>query len=360
MTLAFLHFEEPWYIYVSMPLIAAFVGYITKLLAVEMIFRPLEFRGIKPWFGWQGMVPRRAAKMAGIACDSVIGGLLKPEELFDRLDPDELYRQIEEPLRANIAEITEDVMTEFNPGLWEAMPNIARRQLIGRVEKQMPATTHRLIAMLRDNVDQVFDIKHMVVTNLVRDKALLVRMFRDTSTKALKFIVKAGTIFAFYVGLVQVVVFIITGSHLVLPIFGLVVGGLTDWVALRMIFRPIEPGKRILWVFPWQGLFHKLRDEVTEDYAHLLAKDILTPSAIMDSLLNGPMSDKLFEMIEAEVKLAVDQQSGIARPFVAMAIGGRKYQDMKKRIAELVIERMPEQAHHVEAYAFEAMDVDNL
>jgi uncharacterized membrane protein YheB (UPF0754 family) len=141
MTLAFLEFEEPWYIYVSMPLIAAFVGYITKLLAVEMIFRPLEFRGIKPWFGWQGMVPRRAAKMAGIAVDSVIGGLLKPEELFDRLDPDELYRQIEEPLRANIAEITEDVMTEFNPGLWEAMPNIARRQLIGRVEKQMPDTS---------------------------------------------------------------------------------------------------------------------------------------------------------------------------------------------------------------------------
>jgi uncharacterized membrane protein YheB (UPF0754 family) len=213
--------------------------------------------------------------------------------------------------------------------------------------------------MLRDNVDQVFDIKHMVVTNLVRDKALLVRMFRETSEKALKFIVKAGTIFAFGVGVLQVIAFIVTGSHLVLPIFGLLVGGLSDWVALRMIFRPVEPG-RVLGVFPWQGLFHKLRDEVTEDYGGLLARDILTPQAIMDSLLNGPMSDKLYEMIEAEVKDAIDAQTGIARPFVAIAIGGRKYQDMKKRIAEIVIERMPQQMHLVEDYAFEAMDVDTL
>src|SRR5438270_648952 len=113
-----------------MPLVAALVGYVTKLLAVEMIFRPIEFRGIKPWFGWQGMVPRRAAKMAGIAVDSVMAGLLKPEELFERLDPDELYNQVEVPLSESIDEITEAVMREFNPGIWEVMPNIARRQLV--------------------------------------------------------------------------------------------------------------------------------------------------------------------------------------------------------------------------------------
>src|SRR5262245_10087848 len=118
-----------------MPLIAALVGYITKLVAVEMIFLPIEFRGIKPWFGWQGMVPRRAAKMAGIAVDSVMSGLLDPRELFERLDPDELHRQIEEPLRESIEEIVEEVMSEFNPGIWEVMPHVARRQLVNRIEK---------------------------------------------------------------------------------------------------------------------------------------------------------------------------------------------------------------------------------
>src|ERR1035441_7898692 len=93
----FLHLSEPWYIYVSMPIIAATIGYLTKLVAIEMIFRPKEFVGIKPFLGWQGMVPRRAAKMAAIAVDSVMSKILQPEELFDRIDPDDLIKEVEGP-----------------------------------------------------------------------------------------------------------------------------------------------------------------------------------------------------------------------------------------------------------------------
>lgn len=356
----FLHLSEPWYIYVSMPIIAATIGYLTKLVAIEMIFRPKEFVGIRPFLGWQGMVPRRAAKMAAIAVDSVMSKILQPEELFDRIDPDDLIKEVEGPLHDSIAKITETVMSEFNPGLWEAMPQAVRNIMISRIEKRAPETTRGLMNQIRDNLDQVFDIKHMVVTNLVRDKDLLNRMMREISAKALKFMARAGGIFGFYIGCVQVIVFILTGSHLVLPIFGLITGGATDWIALRMIFRPIEPGKRLFGIMPWQGLFHKLRDEVSRDYAKLLAKDIITPGAVMESLLTGPMSDKLFELIQDEIKATIDAQSGIMRPFVAMAIGGRKYQAMKLRSAEIVIEQMSEQAHLVEAYATDALDLENL
>jgi uncharacterized membrane protein YheB (UPF0754 family) len=356
----FLHLSEPWYIYVSMPIIAATIGYLTKLVAIEMIFRPKEFVGIKPFLGWQGMVPRRAAKMAAIAVDSVMSKILQPEELFDRIDPDDLIKEVEGPLHHSVAKITETVMSEFNPGLWEAMPQAVRNIMISRIEKRAPETTRGLMNQIRDNLDQVFDIKHMVVTNLVRDKDLLNRMMREISAKALKFMARAGGIFGFYIGCVQVIVFILTGSHLVLPIFGLITGGATDWIALRMIFRPIEPGKRLFGIMPWQGLFHKLRDEVSRDYAKLLAKDIITPGAVLESLLTGPMSDKLFELIQDEIKATIDAEAGIMRPFVAMAIGGRKYQAMKLRSAEIVIEQMPEQAHLVEEYATDALDLENL
>lgn len=356
----FLHLSEPWYIYVSMPIIAATIGYLTKLVAIEMIFRPKEFVGIKPFLGWQGMVPRRAAKMAAIAVDSVMSKILQPEELFDRIDPDDLIKEVEGPLHDSVAKITETVMSEFNPGLWEAMPQAVRNIMISRIEKRAPETTRVLMNQIRDNLDQVFDIKHMVVTNLVRDKDLLNRMMREISAKALKFMAQAGGIFGFYIGCVQVIVFILTGSHLVLPIFGLITGGMTDWIALRMIFRPIEPGKRLFGIMPWQGLFHKLRDEVSRDYAKLLAKDIITPGAVLESLLTGPMSDKLFELIQDEIKATIDAEAGIMRPFVAMAIGGRKYQAMKLRSAEIVIEQMPEQAHLVEEYATDALDLENL
>lgn len=60
-----------WPVYLSMPLIAALIGWATKLVAIRMMFQPLEFRGVRPWPGWQGIVPRRAARMAVIACDTM-------------------------------------------------------------------------------------------------------------------------------------------------------------------------------------------------------------------------------------------------------------------------------------------------
>jgi uncharacterized membrane protein YheB (UPF0754 family) len=355
----FLHFDEPWYIYVSMPLISSAIGYLTKLVAIEMIFRPTEFVGIKPYLGWQGMVPRRAAKMAGIAVDNVMGNLIQPEELIDLIDPDELIAELAGPLRESIAELTEAIITDINPGLWEAMPERARNALISRVEKRVPGITRRLMEQVRNNIDQLLDIRHMVVLNLVRDKVLLNRMMRDISEKALKFMARAGGIFGLYIGLVQVTVFIITGSHLVLPIFGLITGGTTDWIALHMIFRPAEPGKRLFGIMPWQGIFHKLRDEVSRDYAHLLAKDILSPRRVMERMLTGPMSDTLYLMIEEEIKRTIDEEAGFALP-VVLAVRGGAYQRMKQRIADNVLAQMPEQASRIQEFADNALSVEDL
>jgi hypothetical protein len=45
---------ENWHVYATMPVIAALIGYVTKRAAIEMMYRPLEFVGVKPFLGWQG------------------------------------------------------------------------------------------------------------------------------------------------------------------------------------------------------------------------------------------------------------------------------------------------------------------
>lgn len=44
-------FHAHMWIYLAMPLMAAIIDYVTKVLAVEMMFRPLEFVGIRPFLG---------------------------------------------------------------------------------------------------------------------------------------------------------------------------------------------------------------------------------------------------------------------------------------------------------------------
>src|SRR5690349_13542915 len=98
--------QANWWIYATMPVIAAIIGFVTKIVAIRMMFEPIEFKGIKPWFGWQGIVPRRAATMATIACDTLTAKLIKPEDIFNRLDPARVAKEIEKPLLEAVDDIT--------------------------------------------------------------------------------------------------------------------------------------------------------------------------------------------------------------------------------------------------------------
>lgn len=86
--------QKNWMLYCSMPLVAAVIGYGTKLVAIRMMFEPLEFVGKPPYLGWQGIVPRNAQRMASIACDTMTARLLTPRDVFGKLDPDRVAREI--------------------------------------------------------------------------------------------------------------------------------------------------------------------------------------------------------------------------------------------------------------------------
>lgn len=214
------------------------------------------------------------------------------------------------------------------------------------------------MSKIRSDLNSVFDLKDMVVSNLVKDKALLNQMFREVGHGEFRFIRNSGIYFGFVIGCVQAVAWALTHSMWIMPLFGGLTGWLSDWLALKMVFRPKEPAS-YLGLFTWQGLFIKRRQQVASEYGRLMAQRVLTPSAIMDSILRGPLSDRLYTMIQNEVRAAIDEQAGFARPLVVLSVGGDKYLEMKRVVAGKVVERLPEAMRHVEAYAFEALDIEN-
>lgn len=351
-------FSYPLWVYITIPFGAAFVGWVTKILALKMMFYPVEFKGIKPYFGWQGQIPRRAPKMAAVAVDSLTSGILKPEELFDKIDPDELVKELGEPLREAAEELVNTMMMSFQPQVWRATPDQVKDLIVSNVEGRIPSAARGMFEEFRGQVDQIFDIKHMVVTNLVRDKATLNAVFEDIGRPAFTFLIRSGLVFGFVIGVVQMLVFGVTGWHLALPLFGLLTGGLTDWVALQMIFRPLER-KNVFLGLKWQGVFQARRKEVIRGYAALMAREIFTPKAIMESLLTGPMSDKFFDIVQTEIGRTIDSQMGFAGRVINV-LGGRQYQEMKVQIANSIIEKLPETSSYIEQYAAGRLDLENV
>ena len=84
----------------------------------------------------------------------------------------------------------------------------------------------------------MFDLKEMVITNLVTDKALLNRIFREAGRKEFRFIARSGIYFGGTIGLLQMTLWVLFHEPLIMPAFGLIVGWFTDWLALKMIFNP--------------------------------------------------------------------------------------------------------------------------
>ncbi|AXQ29163.1 DUF445 family protein [Solimonas sp. K1W22B-7] len=351
--------QKNWFLYASMPFVAAIIGYVTKIVAIRMMFQPIEFIGIKPPFlGWQGIVPRKAAIMASIACDTMTSKLIKPSDIFDRLDPDRIAEEIEKPLLEAVEDITREVAEQYAPGLWEAAPEAVKRMIISRIQEEAPEIVKQIMLDIKANINSVFDLKDMVVSNLLRDKPLLNRIFLEAGHGEFRFIRNSGLFFGFAIGCVQAVVWALTQNVWVMPLFGGFTGWFTDWLALKMIFNPKQPTKYLGGLFTWQGLFLKRRLEVSAEYGRLIAAEIVTPRNIIDAVLRGPLSDRLFGMVQKQVQRVVDAQSGVAKPFVVLAVGSTKYQDMKRLVSTEIMKRLPDTMKHIEKYAHDAMDLE--
>jgi uncharacterized membrane protein YheB (UPF0754 family) len=348
-----------WYIVFSIPLVAALIGYVTKLVAIKMMFEPIDFVGLRrPYFGWQGIVPRRAARMAGIAVDTMTRDLISANEVVARLDPDRIAQEIAEPMRRATAEITREIMAEYQPGVWDAMPAPVRALVIARAQAETPRMVREVLAGIQQDVDAVFDLKDMVITNLVTDKRLLNRIFREAGRKEFLFIARSGIWFGGAIGLLQMTLWVLFHEPLIMPAFGLVVGWFTDWLALKLIFNPKRPIR--IFGFTIQGLFLKRRREVAADYGALIADEIITPRKVIEAILRGPLSDRVFAMIRREVQDAMDRSAGLARPLITLTIGGSRYRQMKATIADKIMARLPETMTYVEDYARDTMDIRNL
>ena len=284
-----------WIIYAAMPLMAAVIGWFTKIVAIKMMFRPHVRRGIGP-FGWHGIIPRRSAQMVDVLCNTLTGRLISSEEIIGRIDGAELTRRMERPLRKAIAQVVPEIAEEYQPALWNLLPKAARDAVVQRAQDASSRIIPDFIEALRDNIDAVFDLREMVTKEFLADPDILEKMFLDVGRREFAFIRRSGLVFGFCIGLVQVAAWAVFQEPLLMPLFGLFTGWFTDWAALRLIFTPREP-KKYLGVIKWQGLFLKHRIPVSEEYGVLIATRVLTAENLVKGVMEGPQSEQVAALL---------------------------------------------------------------
>ncbi|BDD81346.1 hypothetical protein TPB0596_11090 [Tsukamurella pulmonis] len=298
--------QRNWLIYVSMPIIAALIGYGTKVVAIRMMFRPHQFKGIGK-LGWQGIIPKRAPQMVEVLCDTLTDRLVSASDILEKVDADELGDRMERQLRREVARIVPVVAAEYQPALWNLLPGTARDLVVQRAQVIARDLVPKLVVAIRENIDEVFDLKEMVTREVLADPDVLERMFLDVGRREFAFIRNSGLVFGFLIGLLQAACWALFRNPWIMPLFGLFTGWFTDWAALRLIFNPKEPTKYLGFI-PWQGLFLKHRIPVSEEYGALIATRVLTAERLVRSLFTGPQRDQLVTVVAGVLREAMEDE----------------------------------------------------
>ncbi len=344
---------------IIMPFTYGFVGWFTNWLALKMTFYPIKFWGIPPFLGWQGIIPRKAHKMASKSVDIITGRLLKIEEVFDKIDPVGIEKELKPLIEQMIEESTRDVIDQINPLLWEKMPDNLKKEIFKSARSQVPEAFKTIVTDIRLNILQVFDLKGMVLRKLSGDNVVLVvDMFQSIGKPEFKFIEKSGLYFGLLLGMAQIVAWVLYPMGWTLPLQGVIVGYLTNYLALEMIFRPYYE-KKYLGVFKYQGLFLKRQDEVSRQYSHFVAKHILNARNILEEILYGKAADAVFNIIRNSAIKSVENTASIAKPFISLTVGDDKYRAMRKTIVARMMEMAPQSIERLEGYVGVAMELED-
>jgi uncharacterized membrane protein YheB (UPF0754 family) len=345
----------------SVPIVTGVIGYVTNWTGVLMLFYPVHFKGRRaPWLlalarllphrvqqipgvmiggiGWQGIVPSRAAKMGSLAVDSGISKLGTPREFFNELEPERIAEQIVVSARDELPGIVDRIMEREQPRLWRELPSQVKDLIRRRVLEQLPQVVTELTTQIGEHIDELVDVKLMVIKRF--DPELANRVFLDMGQRELRFIKNFGFVFGFALGIPVAVLTHFVSAWWLLPILGVAVGYVTNWVALWMIYEPAEPQQ---WgPVRMQGLFIRRQHDVAEVYAEIVADEILTVAEFGHELLTGPRSDRTRALIEAAMRPAVDRAIGPARTAVRVALGDREYESIRESFATEPIDQIME------------------
>jgi uncharacterized membrane protein YheB (UPF0754 family) len=339
---------------ISVPLFTGVIGYITNWTGVLMLFKPIRFHGVRvpglkllfPFLprrvrilpvirydgrlGWQGIVPSRADKMASIAVDKGLAKLGSISDFYRELEPDRIAEHLAAIAQSEIRDVVDHIMEQENPQLWHDLPPVIKEAVFARVRAQLPDLVRNITDEIGQNVDQLIDAKLMVIKYFRDHPQLLNELFLIMGRKELKFMQNFGFYFGLPMGFVLVGILHLYPAWWVLPLGGVIIGWVVNWLGVTMIFEPATPK----WWAPWrQGLMVKRKNEVTEMYAQMVADKVITLQNIGNELMTGPRSERTHQLLEDALRPAVDNAVGPARAAVRVAIGSREYDQIRSSLA---------------------------
>lgn len=317
------------------PIIAAFVGWFTNVLAVKMMFKPTEFVGIPPYIGWQGIVPANAVRLATTGLNLVMSKVLQIKDLFVDFDASSFVDREAETIKAMVHKTVNEQAEELFPAMWKAMNDQVKEQVFKMAEMEVRNLSSEVMAEAAEKIGDFLDVEAIVVNAIKQDKELMGDIFLRVGGEEFKFIERSGLYFGAVFGLIQLVVWVLYPKWWILPFFGFLVGYATNWLALWLIFEPKKPHKIL--GFTIHGLFHRRQTAISGEFSVIMSQQILSTDNIFKEISTGESRHGLLEIVRGKSQKLIEKYKNnpMAKPLFA---SGQADEIEKKLLAEIEAE----------------------
>jgi uncharacterized membrane protein YheB (UPF0754 family) len=337
----------------TIPFVSAFIGWFTNLVAIKMMFYPTEFVGVRPFLGWQGIVPANARRLAKMSTRLILTRLLSLEELFAPFKGEAFAKNLAPVVEDITQQVIDEVATKRAPMMWQNAGEFMQSQIRDKIREEVRGVAVKIVDDFSANITEILDLEKVVVEAIEEDKRLMSLMFLQVGQAEFKFIEVSGGYFGFLFGLAQMSVWVYYPADWVLPFAGFLVGYATNWVALRMIFSPREP-KRV-GPFTVQGLFHKRQKEVSAEFSKLTAGKVLNADNITKTVTQGPSAEKIRTIVETRVTELIEQY--LAHPMAAMLVPEPERPALKSELLGRIQDELPKEGGLLHTFAGKAVDI---
>jgi uncharacterized membrane protein YheB (UPF0754 family) len=345
--------QDNW-IVLLIPLISALVGWFTNVVAIKMMFHPIEFVGIPPYLGWQGVIPANALRLAKVSNALITQKLLSLRQLFDQTFSADSFAG---KLGAVIDDVTEQVIDEVAnkhaKPMWDNAGEFMQNKVREQVRSEVIEVSRAIARDMADDIDRIMDIEKTVLEALERHKALMGEMFYEVGHREFKFIERSGLFFGFLFGVFQMLIWVLYPAPWILPAAGFCVGYLTNWIAIRLVFSPREPVK--LGRMTVQGLFHKRQNEVAEAFGRIVATRVLNADNIVATVMEGDGATRMNEIVEQRISDLIAKYE--AHPMAKLVLPEEKRPALRAELLERIKTEWPKPGGFFHTFAAESVDL---
>ena len=308
------------------PLVAAVVGWATNWLAIQMSFYPVQFVGIG-FLGWQGVIPRKAEKMAHICVDQTLQQFGDLNSVYRKLEPHKIVEHVVNLVSPRLDEYIDSMMYDVHPVLWDNLPLFVRSRIYRWASEQLPSRIEELVDDIGDDLDSLVDLKALLSRQLKTNPDLMNRIFKEAGAVELKSVVNRGAWIGGVLGAALLPLWMRYPEPWALPLGGFLIGFVTNWLAINLIFAPLRPRRFLFWKI--QGLFLRRQNEISDVWARLVAEELITVELVADAMVNGDQGNRTRAILQKHLRPMLDE-SLVLKMAAQVSVGMTGYADLKR------------------------------